>query len=161
MAYTALAIANALIELDEERGGTGITPMQLQKLLYYSHAWSLALRDEPLIVESFQKWDYGPVVPSVYYEFRQYGAQPILEPGTRPSSNDPSRSVAPTVKGSDEWTWNLLERVLDQYGRLSGVELSIMSHRPSSAWARTEGSNAKIPDSLIKEEIAAEIQGAI
>jgi len=43
-----------------------MTAMKLQKLVYYSQAWSLVWDEEPLFNEEIQAWSYGPVVPSLY-----------------------------------------------------------------------------------------------
>lgn len=50
-----------------------ITPLKLQKLLYYSQAWSLVFRGKPLFSENIEAWIHGPVVPPVYQHFKQYG----------------------------------------------------------------------------------------
>ncbi|MGZ0189059.1 MAG: Panacea domain-containing protein, partial [Alphaproteobacteria bacterium] len=52
--------------------------MQLQKLLYFCHGWNLEIRGEPLVADSFQAWQYGPVHPSVYREFRYFGSADIV-----------------------------------------------------------------------------------
>ena len=75
MAYKGKSIANAFISL---AGSDGIDPLKLQKLLYYANGHYLAEHDgTPLINEYFEAWDYGPVIPTVYYEFREYGNNPI------------------------------------------------------------------------------------
>lgn len=43
-----------------------MTAMKLQKLLYYSQAWSLVWDEEPLFRERIEAWANGPVVPDVY-----------------------------------------------------------------------------------------------
>jgi uncharacterized phage-associated protein len=48
--------------------------LKLQKLLYYSQAVYLVLHDkEPLFGEDIEAWDYGPVVPPVYREYKPHG----------------------------------------------------------------------------------------
>lgn len=47
-----------------------ITAMKLQKLLYYSQAWSLVWDEEPIFHEEIQAWANGPVVPEVFAEHR-------------------------------------------------------------------------------------------
>lgn len=47
--------------------------MKLQKLLYYSQAWSLVWDEKPIFDNIIQAWANGPVVPSVYnYHRGQY-----------------------------------------------------------------------------------------
>jgi uncharacterized phage-associated protein len=43
-----------------------ITAMKLQKLVYYSQAWSLVWDEAPLFDEDIQAWANGPVVPELY-----------------------------------------------------------------------------------------------
>ncbi len=48
-----------------ERRGS-MTGMKLQKLVYYSQAWSLVWEEAPLFEEPIEAWAYGPVVPALY-----------------------------------------------------------------------------------------------
>lgn len=43
-----------------------MTAMKLQKLVYYSQAWSLVWDEKPLFEEEIQAWAFGPVVPALY-----------------------------------------------------------------------------------------------
>lgn len=54
-----------------------ITNLKLQKLLYYSQAWHLAIYDEPLFQDRIEAWVHGPVVPSVFREYRSFRWSPI------------------------------------------------------------------------------------
>lgn len=47
-----------------------MTAMKLQKLLYYSQAWSLVWDDKPLFKARVEAWANGPVVPQVYQQHR-------------------------------------------------------------------------------------------
>lgn len=48
-----------------EQQGT-MSTMKLQKLCYYSQAWSLVWDDSPLFSEDFQAWANGPVCPELF-----------------------------------------------------------------------------------------------
>ena len=50
----------------EQRGR--LSTMKLQKLCYYSQAWSLVWDDAPLFEEEFEAWANGPVC-RVLYEY--------------------------------------------------------------------------------------------
>ncbi len=39
-----------------------VTPLKLQKLLYYCQGYALALTGKPLFPEPVEAWRYGPVV---------------------------------------------------------------------------------------------------
>lgn len=43
-----------------------MTAMKLQKLVYYSQAWSLVWDEKPLFKEQIEAWANGPVVRSLY-----------------------------------------------------------------------------------------------
>ena len=49
-----------------------VTSMKLQKLVYYSQAWSLAWDDLPLFEEDFQAWANGPVCPVLFKVHKGY-----------------------------------------------------------------------------------------
>lgn len=156
MAYSALAVANTLLDLERKQGRSlGMTPIKLQRLLYYANAWNLRLNGEPLIVEHFEKWQDGPVIPEVWYEFDSFHrSHPISALGSKPMPN--GRNETPVVDPNDKWTIALLRRVLDTYGPLNTFELSIMAHRDGTAWSQTEAIKGTITNDLIQREIAME-----
>lgn len=47
-----------------------MSAMKLQKLVYYSQAWSLVWDDVPLFKEQIEAWSNGPVVRELYKEHR-------------------------------------------------------------------------------------------
>jgi uncharacterized phage-associated protein len=47
-----------------------ITAMKLQKLVYYSQAWSLVWDERPLFSEKIEAWANGPVCPALYQAHR-------------------------------------------------------------------------------------------
>jgi uncharacterized phage-associated protein len=47
-----------------------LSAMKLQKLVYYSQAWSLVWDEKPLFPERIEAWANGPVVPELYEEHR-------------------------------------------------------------------------------------------
>lgn len=59
-----------------------MSTMKLQKLCYYSQAWSLVWDDEPLFDEEFEAWANGPVCAELFYRTQgQYSVEPEDEPG--------------------------------------------------------------------------------
>ena len=52
-------------------------PLKLQKLLYLAQGYSYAFYDEPLFIEDMEAWVHGPVVASVYHEYRDFSYNPI------------------------------------------------------------------------------------
>lgn len=62
MKASVLHVARKILELSDKSP----TPLKLQKLTYYSQAWSLVWEDRPLFDEEFQAWANGPVSPLLY-----------------------------------------------------------------------------------------------
>lgn len=58
--------------------GDLITNLKLQKLLYFTQAWYLVNFDQPLFDEEIKAWQWGPVVESVYHQFKKFRHTPII-----------------------------------------------------------------------------------
>ncbi|KMT32021.1 Panacea domain-containing protein [Melissococcus plutonius] len=74
--YLAIYIADYIIDLCDQKG-IEINNLKLQKIMYYLQARYLTDTGKPLFDESIQKWRYGPVIPSVYHEYKDKGAANI------------------------------------------------------------------------------------
>jgi uncharacterized phage-associated protein len=97
-----------------EKCGT-TTAMKLQKLVYYSQAWSLVWDEEPLFDEEIQAWANGPVSPDLYDLHRgQFKVSAI-------SGGDSSK----LTKIQKE----TIEKVLDFYGEKTSQWLSDLTHQ--------------------------------
>ena len=108
-----------------------ISPMKLQKLLYFVCAKYLQHYDNPLISESFCVWKYGPVLQSVYSEFKSYGSKSIT--GYARNSNGEAFVIA-GYSESGKRILEVIETILDKYGRYNGIELSNITHQEGSGW---------------------------
>lgn len=79
--YSALDIANYIVwYVNKSSHLSSVTPLKLQKILYYVSAKYLRDTDNLLFEEQIQKWQYGPVVKSVYHEFKNIGIRNISSP---------------------------------------------------------------------------------
>lgn len=166
MPYDSIAVANYLIERAKS-DGESLTPMKVQKLVYFAHGWNLAINDQPLLNERIEAWKYGPVVPELYRELKEYGARPIPAPVTVLRILGTKLSVvAPKLEDCDgplDLTKQLLDRIWFIYGKYSAVQLSNATHAPGSpwdiTWKRAAGaSHAVIPDALIKADFIKRAQ---
>jgi len=97
-----------------QRYGGAMTSMKLEKLVYYSQAWSLVWDEEPLFPERIEAWVNGPVVPELYA--RHKGMFKVSAWDGNPETLDSNQQETVDV-------------VLDFYGKRSSMELSQMTHR--------------------------------
>lgn len=164
--YSSKAIANEFIELAKTDGRGDLSPMKLQKLVYFAHAWHLAFYETPLIREEIQAWRFGPVVPEVYHEFKNYGNASVSRLATELSFENNNLSLfEPRVDQADIKTHELIKEIWRVYGQFSPVQLSNLTHVEDSPWsviAATYGAqlprNIDIPNDLIKERFKAKLQ---
>ena len=76
--YDAIDIAEYVLWYCENELKKAITNLQLQKILYYIQGEYLAIYNEPLFDNDMEAWDYGPVIPDVYYEYKHFVSDPIM-----------------------------------------------------------------------------------
>ena len=107
-----------------DKTGT-IDTFKLQKLVYYSQAWHLVWASEPLFDEPIQAWAGGPVVPTLYE----------LHKGRYSVSSWPDGNTT-RLTDSERAT---IDAVVLSYGKLSGRQLSELTHR-EEPWRNARGS---------------------
>ena len=128
----AVAVANYFVRKSLD-SGIPVTPMKLVKLVYVAHGWYLGLTGEPLIAEGVQAWKYGPVVPSVYASFKDYGGSPITEPVGALNAN--GQMVYYSITSPE--LASFLDKIWDEYKDYSAVELSALTHQEETPWFET------------------------
>jgi uncharacterized phage-associated protein len=124
--YSPLSAANFFIKKGLECGRP-VDPLKLQKLVYFAHGWHLAVVGRPLINENIEAWQYGPVSPTVYHEFKHYGRSPVMR-------QVPVSDECPSI--TDQNTLSVLEKVWSLYSNFTGIQLSNLSHTEGSPWAK-------------------------
>ena len=157
--YPPSAVANFFLAKSGE-----ITQMKLHKLLYYSQGWYLAVAGKPLLNETITAWKHGPVVPSLYYDLKKFGARPI-DRLTRTIDRQTRTRYSPQIDPDDYVVRGLLERIWSVYGALSGKQLSQMTHAPDSPWSRVrqthpELSGVDIPNDEIRRYFRQRLEQA-
>lgn len=144
--YSPGAIANYFLD-KAWKEGVGITPMQLQKLIYFAQGWCLALNSKPLINEPLGAWGFGPVCSSIYHEFKTYGGNFI------PKDNGMKEIVfienkrgalkaeirINKINPDNIEVAELLNKVWNNYSVLNASELSSMIHidDEENPWKKT------------------------
>ena len=54
-----------------------VSNLQLQKILYYIQVYFLKKTGIPFFKDEIEAWQFGPVVPKVYYKYAGFGSAPI------------------------------------------------------------------------------------
>jgi uncharacterized phage-associated protein len=119
--------------------------MKIQKLVYLAHGWNLALNGPALIKQEVQAWPYGPVIRTLYDEFKRYRASPITEKARVPED----------AASLDENAKRLIQAVWSKYRPYSAIQLSMFTHEPGYAWDLTikdRGPYSIIPNEMIRDE---------
>jgi uncharacterized phage-associated protein len=159
--YDGRAVANFILDLCESKGRK-VTNLDLQKIIYFCHVWSLIHLQKPLIRHRFEAWQYGPVLPYLYREFRNFDAAPIT---SRAQALDPRDGESKTVGYDfDSETESLLQRVGDFYSRMRTTDLVKLSHVDGGPWYKVwnHGGNVnpgmRIDDAEITEFYSKAVQ---
>ena len=95
-----------------------VTPLMLQKLLYFIPGVSYALNAKPMFTENCQAWVHGPVYPEVYDIFRDFKYNPIedarfviFECAEDVLTEEECRTIDLVVNTFGEYGGKVLERI--------------------------------------------------
>jgi uncharacterized phage-associated protein len=146
-------IANALLDLADERG-LAISNMALNKLAFFAHGWHLALYGAPLTDSHFEAWQFGPVHPVVYRQFRDNVDAPIRNRATRVNLEN-GRDVIVSYE-FDEATLEHLRTIIDFYGGMTAGRLSTISHEEGAPWDVVWKSSGSCPGMTIGNDFTRE-----
>lgn len=131
MPYKPRLIANAfLVKARDDR--RELSHFQLQKLVYFAHAWHLAIHKEPLIDETVKVWPNGPTIDSIYHELKAHGSRKIEMMEELNFDTGKFAAMAPNTK--DENSWHIVQQVWDRYGAFTPLQLSGLAHEKNSPW---------------------------
>lgn len=135
---TAMTLANYILKRAE--GKEPVTNLKLQKILYYVQGYFLAKFDRPLFPDEIQAWKFGPVVPSVYYEFSAYG------PDTLKATEDTSDTMISSCTPEEV---TLINDVIDQKLALRAGKLVDDTHKETPWLNATLGGHVIRPNTVI------------
>ena len=110
-----------------------ITPLKLQKLLYYIQGIASKVYDKPAFNNNIYAWSYGPVVEDIYQIYK--GKKPIV-------------TMTDEVK-LNEGLNKIVDIVIESYGQIESKKLIDLTHN-ETPWSNTEKDNI-ISFDLIKE----------
>lgn len=131
--HSSLDIAQYIIDYCAQSGvNNSLTPMQVLKLVYIAHGWMLGMIGQPLISDPVEAWRYGPVIPKLYHAIKGFRSNPVPKV---------SGAAATCSLSADEK--HIVDQVCTIYGKLTGIQLSNLTHLAGSPWAQTWDSNQR------------------
>lgn len=96
----------------------GVSPLKLQKLLYYSQVWFFVRYGKTLFNDRISGWIYGPVVNDVWHEFK------FIKKGNEIPTN---RSRGNKI--DNDIVLSHLDEIWKVYGHFSASELVDLTHK--------------------------------
>jgi len=117
--------------------------LKLQKLLYFTQGLSFCMNDKEFFDEQFEAWVHGPVIPSVFNKYKNYGHDPI--------------DILYDIREIDDEQKAVLEYVKENYGKYDGRYLEKLTHSQDPwLYARMgldpdERTDKNIPKDIIAE----------
>ncbi len=137
MMYLAIAVAKHIVTYCTNKNKP-VSNLKLQKILYYVWIDYYKKTGDMLFLDEMQAWQFGPVVPNVYYEFCQYAGLEIC------------REYQEECDIADI---SLIDSVIDKYIDVPTSTLIDWSHRPNKPWDKVyksgRGFRQKIPYDMI------------
>lgn len=145
--YLAARVNAILLECSKKKRFA--TPLVLQKLVYLNYTLYLKNNGNFLKYLDFQAWTYGPVIPDLYYYYKNMGI----------NSNDTILRRAehggsyPILQHD-----STIKETIKRYSALDAYKLVDLTHKRDGAWYKAfcKGPNEEIPHEDIKEEFCSE-----
>jgi gepA protein len=134
------------------------THLSLQKLVYLAYADYLCSRSERLFEDNIYAFQYGPVVDSIFAEYKGTGDEYIDHVDDRAVSSAsikqmPAKSRILFAKNGFDKLQSI-DKTIEKYGKYSASKLVDITHRAGSPWSIAGGSKAYhqvISDDMIKK----------
>lgn len=143
------AVANYILDSAHSYRIENVTLMQLLKLVYLSHGWSLVFSNTPLVRQLPQAWQLGVVYPTIYKQLVSYANTPI---GKRLIDNYTNLTF--TTDMLTETQQKIIKAVCLSYGRMNAYDLSNIITKTGGPWEitiRKEGLYKEIPLTVMEE----------
>ena len=118
-------------------------------LLYFSHAWMLAIYNEPMCRQSFVATRWGPRIPDLF----------LGMPLGMTNLDALYRPIDVSMFSADERS--ILDSMVDSWGKNDEWQLNSIAITPDTPWDRiriAKGEGSKIPNDMIKDHYKAVLE---
>ena len=132
-------VGNYILDL-ADKDNRPVTPLKLQKLVYITFGWALVLEEIKLFEENIEAWEHGPVIPSLFHQFKVYRNNPIK--GRSFNGWHQDGSVIFDLKPKDKKARKVIKGTWSAYGKRTAGQLRRLTHAPGTPWSQVyeEGS---------------------
>ena len=159
-----LAIANFFIK--KAAGEHGLTNLKLNKLMYISLGYSLSILKYDLFRDNVEAWTFGPVIPTIYHNFKSQKNHIIKDEAKEYSPMDKDifdwanedknwdevldfdESTPHLINYQDKPFFNdvkeLLNRVWENYKDTAGYILISLTHLKGTPWSDARNTENRI-----------------
>ena len=148
--YTPQHVANFFLDKAEEEC-IKLTQLKLMKLIYLAYGWYIVFTHKKLFEEPIQAWKHGPVIESIYHEFKHFRKN-VIDINSIIFDLDTGNTIIPRI--DDHETIRILEKVWIGYKDFTAISLVNREHRNGTAWYKQykENENETISDQIIEED---------
>jgi|ERR1700722_13820473 uncharacterized phage-associated protein len=163
--YEARKVCNYLLaRYDAQR--LDLTNLRLNKLLFFIHAASLSTRNDGLIRNHFEAWQFGPVIRPVFDAFKKHGDHWVTEPAKFLDYATGELKPIPFDDISSTDT-HAIDQAFAEYSRFSTGQLVALSHEPGGPWdlvyrasLADATASPRIPNELIRRHFSGDIKSS-
>ena len=149
----AMLIADYVIS----KGDGRFTPLEIIKLVYISHGFTLALEKKPLIENRIEAWKYGPVIPVIYHALKHNSGSKVSRLqycGTHIHDESIYDRVEFLERAIGKRHKAIIDQILKKYDHMNGNDLSNLTHASGTPWSECYKKNKlhiPIPNNIIQK----------
>lgn len=128
MVYNVLDICRFVINYSNEKE-YGVSNLKLQKLLYFIQAFFLITANKKCFSQRIEAWEFGPVVPEAYREYKCFGAAdipPIIYYYV--IEGEALKKLKYNENTIKEYDRNLVSEVIEEFKDYSATDLVRLTH---------------------------------
>ncbi|CAI9831959.1 MAG: DUF4065 domain-containing protein [Nitrosopumilus sp.] len=140
------------------------TPLQVLKLAYLSHGYTLAITGKPLFSDMVVAGKLGPTIPTLDYAIREHGGAAIprlYSCGTPVISPDIGRRIEEL---GGQFTPNnraIVDQMVRTFGKYEGADLASHLNKDGTPWSETikaSGEDSRIEDARLEAYFKKELE---
>ncbi|MEF0939100.1 Panacea domain-containing protein [Rhizobium sp. BR 362] len=151
MPEDARSVANFFLEIAWSREKE-ISHLQLQKILFFAHAWHLGKYNEPLLGQRFEAWRHGPVIRVIYDQLKRFKSSSVIEKLKKIDVLSGEMIDAHADFTADKIAF--LTNLFDYYYSFHPYQLVSLTHEKGGPWEKIweKAGEGVVPGMLIPDE---------